>query len=112
MHKPKATQGLVNTALQEQPPIARASELTKTLRHKLTNAEKKAYLDAELCLMNTPAELDLRGARTVFDELQSIHVNIAQIAHFVGAFLPFHRYFMWAHEYKLETVCGYTGAQP
>jgi hypothetical protein len=80
--------------------------------HKMTNEEKKAYLDAEVCLMNTPAEQEMRGAETVFDELQSIHVNIAQIAHFVGAFLPFHRYFMWAHEHKLETICGYTGGQP
>jgi len=78
----------------------------------MTNEEKKAYLDAEVCLMNTPTEQEMRGAETVFDELQSIHVNIAQIAHFVGAFLPFHRYFMWAHEHKLETICGYTGGQP
>jgi tyrosinase len=30
----------------------------------------------------------------------------------VGAFLPWHRLFMRAHEYLLQTECSYTGAQP
>jgi tyrosinase len=52
-------------------------------RHTLSNTEKKAYLDAELCLMKTPGTLGLRGARTKFDEFQSIHVYQSEIAHFV-----------------------------
>jgi tyrosinase len=51
-------------------------------RHTLTNTEKKAYIDAELCLMKKPSNLKLRGARTKFDELQSVHVLAAEIAHF------------------------------
>jgi len=80
--------------------------------HTFTDNEKKAYIDAELCLMNTPAELGLRATRTRFDELQSCHILQAEITHFVGAFLPFHRLLMWAHEELLRNDCGYTGAQP
>lgn len=82
--------------------------------------------------MKKPATLGLRGARTKFDELQSVHVSQAQIAHFVvglpwrccsgeevltgvglkGQFFPFHRLYVWAHEQSLRKECGFTGAQP
>ncbi|RBQ89001.1 hypothetical protein VDGD_07137 [Verticillium dahliae] len=80
--------------------------------HTLADEEKKAYIDAELCLMGKEATLGLRGAVTKFDELQSVHVAQAELTHSVGAFLPFHRLLMRAHEYLLETECGYTGGQP
>lgn len=80
--------------------------------HTLSDGDKRAYLDAELCLMKTPAALGLRGARTRFDELQSVHIFQAEIAHFVGQFFPFHRLFMHAHETLLEQVCGYKAGQP
>ena len=52
-------------------------------RRALSNVEKKAYLDAEVCLMKKPATLKLRGARTLYDEFQSVHVYQSEIAHFV-----------------------------
>ncbi|KAK0623697.1 hypothetical protein B0T14DRAFT_536537 [Immersiella caudata] len=80
--------------------------------HTLNNIEKTEYLDAELCLMNKPARLGLPGAKTRFDELQAIHQLQAYATHHVGAFLPFHRLMMLAHETALRTECGYTGYQP
>ncbi|KAK0737959.1 hypothetical protein B0T18DRAFT_335390 [Schizothecium vesticola] len=80
--------------------------------HKLTNAEKSAYINAELCLMKTPATLGLRGAKTRFDEFQSIHQLQAYSTHFVGSFLPFHRLMLHAHETALRNECGYIGYQP
>lgn len=62
--------------------------------------------------MRTPARLGLPGARTRFDELQAIHQLQAYATHFVGAFLPFHRLMMHAHESALRTECNYTGYQP
>lgn len=62
--------------------------------------------------MSTPAKFGLSGPRTVFDELQLFHVMQTPEIHFVGAFLPYHRFFMHAHEHLLRTVCNYTGAQP
>jgi tyrosinase len=36
----------------------------------------------------------------------------ADIVHNVGAFLPWHRYHIRAHELLLQNECGYSGAQP
>lgn len=62
--------------------------------------------------MTLPAKLNLKGPRTRFDEFQKIHIQATTTVHFVGAFLPFHRYLMHAHEQILRTECNYTGAQP
>ncbi|KAL1852026.1 hypothetical protein VTK73DRAFT_9321 [Phialemonium thermophilum] len=80
--------------------------------HTLSDDDKRAYLDAEVCLMSKPSVLGLRASRTRFDDFQSVHVLQAEIVHFVGQFLPFHRLFVWAHELALETACGYTAGQP
>ncbi|KAK0641977.1 hypothetical protein B0T16DRAFT_431564 [Cercophora newfieldiana] len=80
--------------------------------HSLTNAQKKAYIDAELCLMSKPSTSGLRGARTRFDDFQSVHVSLTEIVHYAGQFLPWHRLFVWAHEQALEKECGYKGGQP
>jgi hypothetical protein len=52
-------------------------------RHTFTNAEKSAYLNAELCLMQKPATLGLRGTKTRFDELQAVHALQAYATHYV-----------------------------
>ncbi|KAK4644981.1 hypothetical protein QC761_300971 [Podospora bellae-mahoneyi] len=80
--------------------------------HKLTDTEKQTYLDAELCLMNHPATLGLRGAKTKYDELTSVHILESEISHFVGAFLPFHRLYIHAHDVTLRSLCNYTGPHP
>ncbi|KAJ4348598.1 uncharacterized protein N0V89_009976 [Didymosphaeria variabile] len=80
--------------------------------HTLTRIEKLAYITAEKCLMTLPAKLGLKGPRTRFDEFQKVHVLATESVHFVGAFLPFHRYLIYAHESILQTECNYTGAQP
>ncbi|KAL2160796.1 hypothetical protein VTH06DRAFT_993 [Thermothelomyces fergusii] len=80
--------------------------------HTLSNDEKLEYIQAELCLMELPAKLGLPAARTRFDELQAIHQLQAYATHFVGAFLPFHRMMMYAHETALREECNYTGYQP
>ncbi|KAK4038185.1 hypothetical protein C8A01DRAFT_37889 [Parachaetomium inaequale] len=80
--------------------------------HTLSKAEKLEYINAELCLMKKPARLGLPAAKTRFDELQAIHQLQAYATHFVGAFLPFHRMMMYAHESALRNECNYTGYQP
>ncbi|KAL2265967.1 hypothetical protein VTJ83DRAFT_5319 [Remersonia thermophila] len=80
--------------------------------HTFTDAEKRAYIDAELCLMAKPATLGLNGTKNRFEELQWTHQHQASIVHNVGAFLPYHRLLMWAHEKLLREECGYQGAQP
>lgn len=55
-------------------------------RFSLSDDEKQMYIEAELCLMNTPSMSDLRGSRTKFDNSQAIRVLQAEIAPFL---LPF-----------------------
>ncbi|PKS12625.1 hypothetical protein jhhlp_000833 [Lomentospora prolificans] len=80
--------------------------------HTLSNDEKRAYIDAELCLLSKEPKYGFDGAKNRFEELQAAHQIQAHIIHGVGAFLPFHRYFIHAHETLLRTECGYEGTQP
>ncbi|KAK1751191.1 hypothetical protein QBC47DRAFT_85536 [Echria macrotheca] len=94
------------------PPCKPKDIRVRKAWHTLSNTEKKAYIDAELCLMSKPTRLHLRGARTIFDDFQSAHVSLTEIVHYAGQFLPYHRLFVWAHEEALRRECGYRGAQP
>ncbi|TGO18396.1 hypothetical protein BTUL_0010g00660 [Botrytis tulipae] len=86
----------------------------------MTTSEKSAYLKAEQCLFNLPAATTLSGITSRFSDLQSLHrdktnqtidgIYVQDIIHNVGQFLPWHRYYMHAHETLLRTECGYTGS--
>ncbi|KAL4880306.1 hypothetical protein BJY04DRAFT_219301 [Aspergillus karnatakaensis] len=79
----------------------------------LTNREKAEYILAEQCLLQHPVITDtVEGARTVWDELHQTHIWQGNYIHYVGHFLPWHRYLVRAHEILLQTLCGYSGAQP
>lgn len=52
-------------------------------RHNFNNKEKRAYIDAELCLMKKPAGQKISRAVTRFDELQGIHQVAAFYTHYV-----------------------------
>jgi len=62
--------------------------------------------------MSKPASQKLSAAKTRFDELQAVHQIETSWTHWVGAFLPFHRLFLFAHETLLRDDCGYKGHQP
>lgn len=88
-----------------------ASPILTGLRQNLSDDEKAAYIDAELCLMGSPPQL-FDWAKNRWDEVVYGHVVQSNVIHDVGAFLPWHRLYMRAHEYLLQTECNYTGAQP
>ncbi|KAF2109396.1 hypothetical protein BDV96DRAFT_651835 [Lophiotrema nucula] len=88
------------------------SPLQRKAWHTLTRTEKSLYIEAEKCLMSLPSKLHQATARTRFDDFQMTHVLETPNVHFVGAFLPFHRFYMYAHEVALRTECNYAGAQP
>jgi len=106
----------INVVSAYSIPRAPAAKCRKKLRrkpwHTLSTKEKKDYIDAELCLINKPATLGLPDATNRFEELQQIHRIPAAISHNVGAFLPYHRLHMHAHELAMREECGYKGAQP
>lgn len=47
----------------------------------MTNNEKTAYIDAELCLMSKPAKLGVEGAVNRWDELDWAHIAQANVIH-------------------------------
>ncbi|GIZ37600.1 hypothetical protein CKM354_000104300 [Cercospora kikuchii] len=79
---------------------------------RLSNEEKRAYLDAELCLQRTPPAYSIQGARSVWEELQWAHIRSKNWIHGVGAFLPWHRYYLRAHEQMLSEHCNYQLGTP
>jgi tyrosinase len=86
--------------------------LSPPSRHRLSDHEKKSYIDATVCLMTKPATQGFPDCTTRWDELTYVHRVNTNIVHNVGALLPWHRYYTYLHEQLLRTECGYTGAQP
>lgn len=114
---------LAGSTLVQAKPIARQEANTCTTINQrkswtaLTDSEKSAYIDAELCLQALPAQLAdtsnaVTGAQNRWDEIHYTHIVQTNVIHNVGAFLPWHRLFVRAHEVLLQQECGYTGAQP
>jgi tyrosinase len=78
----------------------------------LSEDQKKAYLAAQVCILQSPQKLNkLPGAKTRWDELVSLHQIHALQIHTTGNFLPYHRYFLHAHE-ALLSECGYDDTLP
>ncbi|KAL2843570.1 hypothetical protein BJX68DRAFT_270065 [Aspergillus pseudodeflectus] len=82
-------------------------------RYALSKLEQLEYIRAARCLINHPPITgSVEGAETVWDELHRTHIWQGNYIHYVGHFLPWHRYLIRAHELLLQRLCGYTGAQP
>ncbi|KAH9871792.1 hypothetical protein J1614_006049 [Plenodomus biglobosus] len=81
----------------------------------LSKRERKAYIDAVLCLQSKPTKTPpslIPGARSRFDDWVGTHVNQTMTIHYTGTFLAWHRYFVWQYEQALRNECGYKGYQP
>ncbi|KAI9931686.1 hypothetical protein ASPWEDRAFT_169471 [Aspergillus wentii DTO 134E9] len=79
----------------------------------LSDDEKHEFIQAELCLMHHPPVTGLvENATSVWDEFANIHITQGNNIHYVGHFLPWHRYYVRAHELALQNLCNYTGAHP
>lgn len=73
-----------------------------------TSSEKKAYIDAVLCLASKPSKLGHAGS-TLHDDFAWVHNQLADEIHAVAAFLPWHRFFVHVYEQTLHSECGYEG---
>ena len=78
----------------------------------LSKSQQTAYLDAEICLFDLPAQTTLRNVTSRYSDLIALHQNLTDYVHFDGVFLPWHRYFLHAHETLLRNECNYTGPIP
>ncbi|TVY61108.1 Tyrosinase-like protein orsC [Fusarium oxysporum f. sp. cubense] len=81
----------------------------------LSKKERKAYINAVLCLRKKPSKADpsfAPGARTRYDDFVAVHINQTRTIHATGNFFTWHRYYTWAYEKALRDECGYRGTQP
>ncbi|KAL2268832.1 hypothetical protein VTJ83DRAFT_3678 [Remersonia thermophila] len=101
--------------------LARSSTCTKEklqVRREwgdLSAGERKAYINAMLCMMSKPSKLDQTrypGSKTRYDDFVVVHMNQTMTIHGTGNFLSWHRYYTWAFEQALRNECGYNGTQP
>ncbi|KAI5804833.1 hypothetical protein DFH27DRAFT_645138 [Peziza echinospora] len=108
-----STTPITSASASKPPQHCTETHVQRKAWHTLSDTEKKAYIDAELCLMwQKPARTDHPEAVSLFDDLQGLHQTQALRVHNTGWFLAWHRYMIWAHEKLLKEECGYEGAQP
>ncbi|KAK5659836.1 hypothetical protein OQA88_13299, partial [Cercophora sp. LCS_1] len=77
---------------------------------KASDAEKQSYINAVLCLAETPSRLNIPTHSTLYDDFGYVHAQLStpQRIHGEPVFLPWHRYFVQVYEDALH-ACGYTG---
>ena len=85
LHRPSTTSSMVSDRLSIYNPKGNHHHDNQHHRHILTDSEKLAYIDAELCLMAKPSTSDLPGTQTRFDDLQAIHQNQSYAVHNVAS---------------------------
>ncbi|KAI0143840.1 amino acid transporter [Xylariaceae sp. FL1272] len=107
-----AANSAVSAALVERDASTCTTVRDRVPWSALTSEEKSSYINADLCLINSPAKAGIPGAVTRWDDLQWPHVVQTATVHGVGAFLPFHRYYLTVHERLIKDECGYTGRMP
>ncbi|RAH77187.1 Di-copper centre-containing protein, partial [Aspergillus japonicus CBS 114.51] len=78
----------------------------------LETSQQIAYLDAERCLWDLPAETHLPNVTSRYTDLVALHQSLTDYVHWDGVFLPWHRYLLHTHETLLRTQCNYTGPIP
>ncbi|KAF2127046.1 Di-copper centre-containing protein [Dothidotthia symphoricarpi CBS 119687] len=79
---------------------------------QLREPQKKAYIDAVLCLTRKKEKSGIAGAVNRFDDHQAVHNSQTPAIHWVGHFMLWHRYFVATYEKALRDECGYSGGQP
>ncbi|KAK6518775.1 hypothetical protein TWF506_005910 [Arthrobotrys conoides] len=88
----------------------------------LSYLERFQFLMAMNCIISKtgktlglmkPTERHLYSSiKTRYDDLVATHINQTFDVHYVGHFLPFHRYYTWTLEKMLRDEAGYTGPFP
>ncbi|KAF8264723.1 Di-copper centre-containing protein [Lactarius quietus] len=93
---------------------------------KLTAYEKAEWIRAVNCLSHLPHDTDLTTSMdpsvslipqinvssSYYDDIVYIHMDLNNIIHFTGQFLPWHRMYLRFFEHALKKKCGYHGVTP
>ena len=81
MHQEASEKGLVSETDSDYDTCSSLISADIGSRHTLSKKEKKAYIDAELCLMRKPGKSGLPGATNRHEDLQKVHQMQAGMIH-------------------------------
>ena len=91
------------------------ADVDQLLRGSLPPLARKAFTDAIKCLKTKPSQfsdVEVPGARTLYDDFIAVHINQTLIIHADGVFLSWHRNYIHLFEQTLVNECGYSGTLP
>ncbi|KAE8220507.1 hypothetical protein CF319_g5975 [Tilletia indica] len=83
----------------------------------LTEEQRQKWIDATWCLTSRPSifagtETNLDGKHTsLFDDFSLVHTKLFYKIHYLSAFLPWHRWYVYAREMAMSD-CGFDGPFP
>lgn len=113
-----AVMRLLTTLAAVALPLLAAAQCTPYARREwsaLSLSERRAYIDATLCMSKLPPKTDLAlvpGAQSRWDDFIVVHINNTLVMHLDGIFLSWHRNYVWLWEKALQEECGYEGGVP
>ncbi|KAH6572570.1 hypothetical protein BASA61_006961 [Batrachochytrium salamandrivorans] len=82
---------------------------TRVEFRELTETQRQSYLNAVICLHNSPSKIPGIGSPSRFADIVRTHVMVLSTAHASAIFLPWHRAFVHAFITIMHDDCGYTG---
>ncbi|TFK17914.1 Di-copper centre-containing protein [Coprinopsis marcescibilis] len=96
----------------DETTVGRAKCNTLQIRKEwrdISVEDRKDYVRAVKCLMNTPSSSPREGVKSRFDEFQGSHIDLTDEVHQVGHFLAWHRHYLTLYDKALREECGYRG---
>jgi tyrosinase len=78
----------------------------------LSNNDRMAFINAVKCLMGKPRSGQFSNSQNRYEDFVALHQQLTPNVHDNSKFLVWHRYYIWAFEDELKSVCGYSGNLP
>lgn len=80
----------------------------------MSDSDRDSYVAAISCLLKKPSADTSKypGSRNRYEDLSSLHQQVAGQVHQSGKFLVFHRFYLYMFEYLLRNECGMTTPFP
>lgn len=76
---------------------------------RMTDGNRRAFVNSIRCLFNRPASGRFAGARNRYEDLVMVHQRMTPQVHMSPRFLPWHRLYVAVFEHLIRSECGYTG---
>ncbi|TIB76409.1 Di-copper centre-containing protein [Wallemia mellicola] len=78
---------------------------------QMSKKHRKEYISALQCMINKPSTVNETQINSHYEDFWYTHQFPGPAIHFVAAFLPWHRHYVYTYHQSLKE-CGYTGEMP